>query len=85
MAAYFTHGSNATCGSTIGQGDHIGAPEGARSVVASSTSSSLVTLTLRLLERLKKEGRDIEAFRMCVQESRRRRLPRLTKSHEEGA
>ncbi len=42
------------------------------------------TLTPRLLERLKKEGLDIDAVRKCVQASCRRRLPRLTKSAEQG-
>jgi hypothetical protein len=40
------------------------------------------TLTPRLLERLKKEGLDVDALRNCMQASCRRRLPRLTKSRE---
>jgi hypothetical protein len=42
------------------------------------------TLTPRLLERLKKEGVDIDALRKCVQVTCRPRLPRLTKSTDEG-
>ena len=41
------------------------------------------TLSAKLLERLKKEGLDIEAVRKCVQAGCRRRLPHLTKGQEE--